>query len=92
MAMQNGKDTEAEARASLMTCTRRLRDLDGVARTKIAFTSDRDPAADDRPARTPVRARKSTSWTTTAPSVRRITVNKSLNIGPSWGPDGRTLA
>ena len=21
-----------------------------------------------------------------------ITVNKSLNIGPSWGPDGRTLA
>jgi TolB protein len=56
----------------------------GVARTKIAFVSDRD---------SPKRASKEL-WIMDYDGFnqRRVTVNNSLNILPTWSPDGRSLA
>ena len=70
-----------------------LRDLDGVARTKIAFTSDREPARmTSRPVQDSGQSKEIYVMDYDGANVRPITRNKSLNIGPSWGPDGRTLA
>jgi TolB protein len=70
-----------------------LRDLDGVARTKIAFTSDREPARmTSRPLQDSGQSKEIYIMDYDGANVRAITVNKSLNIGPSWGPDGRMLA
>ena len=58
----------------------------GVARTKIAFCSDRD---------TPKGARSSKELYVAdydGFSPRRVTVNGSINILPAWSPDGRSLA
>lgn len=57
----------------------------GVARSKIAFTSDRD--AKDRRG---VKELYIVDYDGFNP--RRITVNNSLNILPAWSPDGRALA
>jgi len=70
-----------------------LRDLDGIARTKIAFTSDREPARmTSRPLQDSGQSKEIYVMDYDGANVRPITRNKSLNIGPSWGPDGRTLA
>jgi TolB protein len=57
----------------------------GVARTKMAFVSDRDAAKD-----------KATKELYIVDydgfNPRRVTVNRSLNILPAWSPDGRSLA
>ena len=67
------------------------RGLQGVARTKLAFSSDRD--------------REKITGTVENRDVkeiyisdydganqRRITINRALNIMPTWSPDGRALA
>jgi TolB protein len=70
-----------------------LRDLDGIARTKIAFTSDREPARmTSRPVQDSGQSKEIYIMDYDGANVRPITRNKSLNIGPSWGPDGRSLA
>ena len=58
----------------------------GVARSKIAFVSDRDAT------RSAAGSRSSTSSDYDGFNARRITVNNSLNILPAWSPDGRALA
>jgi TolB protein len=57
----------------------------GIARTKIAFTSDRDATAQRR-------AKELYIVDYDGFNPRRITVNNSLNILPAWSPDGRALA
>jgi TolB protein len=58
----------------------------GVARTRIAFTSDRDGSAE----RAGVKELYIADYDGFNP--RRVTVNYSLNILPAWNPDGRSLA
>ena len=57
----------------------------GVARTKIAFTSDRDATKDRR-------SKELYIVDYDGYNPRRVTVNGSLNILPAWSPDGRSLA
>ena len=57
----------------------------GVARTKIAFTSDRDATKEHR-------AKELYIVDYDGFNPRRITVNNSLNILPAWSPDGRALS
>ena len=57
----------------------------GVARTKIAFTSDRDATREHR-------SKELYIVDYDGFNPRRITVNNSLNILPAWSPDGRALA
>jgi TolB protein len=67
------------------------RGLRGVARTKIAFSSDRDgeripgPVADRA-------IQEIYICDYDGANQRRITVNRSLNITPVWSPDGRAIA
>lgn len=72
---------------------KKVRGLDGVAQSRIAFTSDRD-------------AKPLVGRTTSAQGQSkevyisdydganqyRVTANQSMNLGASWAPDGRTLA
>ena len=68
------------------------RNLMGVARTRIAFTSDRDAdAMDGRPA-VEGQGKAVFLMDYDGASQRRVTPNKSINVGAAWGPDGRTLA
>jgi TolB protein len=67
------------------------RDLRGVARTKLAFVSDRN--------REPVAAtveKREVKEVYIADydgaNQRRITINRNLNINPNWSPDGRSIA
>lgn len=70
----------------------KLRNLDGVARTRIAFTSDRDlEPLTGRPAQEG-QGKEIYLMDYDGAQQRRVTVNRSINIGPVWGPDGRTLA
>jgi TolB protein len=57
----------------------------GVARSKIAFVSDRDAAKDKR-------TKELYIMDYDGFNPRRLTVNRSLNILPAWSPDGKTLA
>jgi TolB protein len=57
----------------------------GVARTRIAFASDRDATKEKR-------AKELYIVDYDGYNPRRITVNLSLNILPDWSPDGRALA
>jgi TolB protein len=57
----------------------------GVARSKIAFVSDRDAA----PGR---KTKEIYVMDYDGYNPRRVTVNRSLNILPAWSPDGRSLA
>ena len=57
----------------------------GVARTRIAFTSDRDATREKR-------AKELYIVDYDGHNPRRVTVNRSLNILPAWSPDGRSLA
>jgi TolB protein len=70
-----------------------LRGLDGVARTRIAFTSDREPGrAENRPIADSGQRKEIFIMDYDGANVRRLTTNRALSIAPSWGPDGRTLA
>ena len=67
------------------------RGLRGVARTRLAFTSDRDrdrlgQSAADREAKEIYIADYDGA------NVRRLTVGRQLNINPAWSPNGRALA
>ena len=67
------------------------RNLRGVARTKLAFTSDRDGER----VKGPVGSRDISNVYISdydGANQRRITVTKSLDITPAWAPDGRALA
>ena len=67
------------------------RGLNGIARTKIAFSSDRDG---DR-IRGPVGDRGiSNIYMSDYDGARqqRVTISKSLDISPVWAPDGRAIA
>jgi TolB protein len=57
----------------------------GVARTKIAFTSDREATKEKR-------SKELFIVDYDGFNPRRVTVNQSLNILPAWSPDGRSLA
>jgi TolB protein len=67
------------------------RNLRGVARTKLAFTSDRDGER----IKGPVASRDISNIYISdydGANQRRVTVTKSLDITPAWAPDGRSLA
>jgi TolB protein len=56
----------------------------GVAKSKIAFTSDRDSKPDRR-------SKEIYIMDYDGYNPRRLTVSGSLNILPAWSPDGRSL-
>jgi TolB protein len=67
------------------------RNLNGVARSKIAFSSDRDGER----IKGPIEERTIKEIYISdydGANQRRITVNRSLNITPAWSPDGRAIA
>jgi TolB protein len=67
------------------------RGLDGVARTKLTFNSDRDG---ERMAGTVESRGVKEIYITDydGENARRITVNRTLNITPRWSPDARSIA
>src|SRR4051812_1938265 len=68
------------------------RNLRGVARTKLAFISDRER---QRVRGTGQQNRESKEvWIADydGANQRRITLSNELNAGPSWSPDGRSIA
>src|SRR3954462_2714708 len=68
------------------------RNLRGVARTKLAFISDRER---QRVRGTGQQNRESKEvWISDydGANQRRITLTNELNAGPSWPPDGRSIA
>lgn len=67
------------------------RGLRGVARTKIAFVSDRDSArlTDGVPSR-PTKEIYIADYD--GENQRRLTVDRNLALTPAWSPDGRALA
>ena len=67
------------------------RDLRGVARTKLAFVSDRNR----EPVAATVEKRDVKEIYISdydGANQRRITINRNLNINPNWSPDGRSIA
>ena len=67
---------------------RRLR---GVAKTKLAFSSDRNrEAVVGTVEKRDVKEVYVTDYD--GANARRITINRALNITPSWSPDGRSIA
>lgn len=65
--------------------------LRGVARTKLAFVSDRNR----EPVATTVEKREVKEIYISdydGVNQRRITINRNLNINPNWSPDGRSIA
>jgi TolB protein len=65
--------------------------IDGVARTRLAFASDR--SSETVPGRVADNAAQEiyiSDYDGFNPI--RVTVNRGLNISPSWAPDGRSLA
>ena len=70
---------------------RHQRGLQGVARTKISFISDRDSESvlglvEDRATKEVYLADYDGA------NVRRVTVSRSLNTTPAWSPTGRAIA
>ncbi len=70
-----------QASDDIMTLTQ----YKGVARSKIAFVSDRDATKERRSKE--IYIVDYDGW-----NPRRVTVNGSLNILPAWSPDGQKLA
>ena len=67
------------------------RNLRGVARTKLTFSSDRNR----EPVAATVEKRDVKEIYISdydGANQRRITINRALNITPSWSPDGRSIA
>lgn len=72
---------------------RQLRNLDGVARTRIAYTSDADAeSATGRPIDNTGLGKEIHYMDYDGALDQRVTRNRRLNIAPVWGSDGRTLA
>jgi TolB protein len=72
---------------------RQVRALDGVARTKLAFSSDRDASrVAGRPSQTIAVGKEIYISDYDGANQLRLTANRSLNINPSWGPIGGLLA
>lgn len=70
-----------------------VRSLEGVARTKIAFSSDRDSArATGRPTQSANVSKEIYIADYDGANPIRLTTNRSLNISPSWSPSGGLLA
>lgn len=68
-----------------------LRSLRGVARTKIAFSSDRDnQQVSGTVEKRTVKEVYIADYDGENP--RRITVGRQMNITPNWAPDGRAIA
>jgi TolB protein len=67
------------------------RSLRGVARTKLAFSSDRNR---DAVANTVEKREVKEIYIADydGANQRRITINRTLNITPNWSPDGRSIA
>ena len=70
---------------------RRQRGLRGVAQSRLTFTSDRDSQSvlglvPDRQTKEIYIADYDGA------NVRRVTVGRTLNVSPSWAPDGRAVA
>ncbi len=65
--------------------------LKGVARTKLTFSSDRirDRATDTVESRN---VKEIFIADYDGANQRRVTVNRQLNVFPSWSPDGRAIA
>jgi TolB protein len=70
-----------QASDDIMTLTQ----YKGVARTRIAFTSDRDSTPENQ-------SKELYIVDYDGFNPRRVTVNGSLNILPTWSPDGTSLA
>jgi TolB protein len=67
------------------------RQLRGVARTRLAFVSDRNrEAVISSVEKRDVKEVYIADYDGANP--RRITINRTLNITPSWSPDGRSIA
>jgi TolB protein len=67
------------------------RQLRGVARTKLTFVSDRNrEAVISTVEKRDVKEIYVADYDGANP--RRITINRTLNITPSWSPDGRSIA
>jgi TolB protein len=72
---------------------KQLRALDGVARTKIAFNSDRDAVrVAGRPTQSAASGKEIYIADYDGANPLRLTVNRSINISPVWSPDGGLLA
>jgi len=65
------------------------RALRGVARTKLAFSSDRNR---DRPGTTNREVKEVYVSDYDGANPRRITTNRQLNLTPVWSPDARAVA
>jgi TolB protein len=71
----------------------KIRGVDGVAQSHMAFTSDRDALR--MTGRTAAGADQSKEIYFSdydGANQYRVTVNQSLNLHPAWAPDGQTLA
>jgi len=71
----------------------KIRKVQGVARTRLAFTSDRD--ATQMPGRVPGAGNQGKELYISdydGFNQQRLTANRNLNLMPKWGPDPRTLA
>jgi len=62
-----------------------LAQIRGIARSKIAFVSDRDQAKGKV-------AKEIYIMDYDGANPRRVTVNRSINMLPSWSPDGKSVA
>jgi TolB protein len=72
---------------------KQARQLDGVARTKLAFSSNRDALrVTGRPSQTVGQSKEIYISDYDGFNQMRFTVNRSLNINPSWSPSGSLLA
>ncbi len=70
---------------------RHQRGLRGVARSKIAYISDRD--SESMLGLVENRATKEVYFSDyDGVNVRRVTISRALNNNPAWSPDGRSIA
>jgi TolB protein len=67
-----------------------LRNLEGVARTRLAFVSDRGNAQTSSVV--PPQSKEIFISDYDGAGQVPITANRSTNLSPSWSPDGRTIA
>ncbi len=72
---------------------RTLRGVEGIARTRIAFTSDRAAIRmAGRPTDTAGYGKEIYLMDYDGANPRAATANRSLNLGAAWSPDGQMLA
>ena len=72
---------------------RAIRGVEGIARTKIAFTSDRAlTRMEGRPTSGASAGKEIYIMDYDGANPRPATANRSLNLHPNWSPDGKYLA